>query len=167
MDTETVLLPNKRYITGHDPVSGKSIYLDAPELQHFPVHGFGAAARSYATATLPPEIDNDEDLKAYISGDSVASHTKQEIIVPPTNSDKQRSQAKIGGMNVVSLDIKPSAVGHMHRTVSLDISTCISGEVFHELDSGQKVRLMPGVSCPVLRQPFKCRSLAQCRVPSL
>ncbi|KAL6366193.1 hypothetical protein LRP88_00290 [Fusarium phalaenopsidis] len=116
-------MPIKRYITGHDHEIGESIYVDAPELHYFPVPGFGTAARSYATAKLAPDLADDEDLKAHLSHDSVM---------------------ELGGANVVNLDLDPGAVGHMHRTVSLDISTCVMGEVYHELDSGQKVLLRAG-----------------------
>ncbi|KAI5917610.1 hypothetical protein F4810DRAFT_695601 [Camillea tinctor] len=144
--TNAPLSPIKRYVTGHDPASGKSIYLDVPDLQFnpIPIPGFGSASRSYATTTLPPELGDDVDLKEYLSRDSAASLTRQEIIVPPTELNSRAGETMLGGMNVVNLAFEPAAVGHMHRTVSLDISTCVSGEVYHELDSGEKVLLKPG-----------------------
>ena len=48
------------------------------------------------------------------------------------------------GLNLNVLELVPSAVGHWHRTMSLDISICLWGEVDHELDEGGKVRLYPG-----------------------
>ncbi|KAL2673560.1 hypothetical protein Neosp_012002 [[Neocosmospora] mangrovei] len=137
-------MPIKRYITGHDPEIGESIYVDAPELHYFPVPGFGTAARSYATAKLAPDLTDDEDLKAHLSHESVVGRTRQEIIVPPTKLNPHTGEMELGGANVVNLDLDPGAVGHMHRTVSLDISTCVMGEVYHELDSGQKVLLRAG-----------------------
>jgi quercetin dioxygenase-like cupin family protein len=145
-------MPIKRYITGHNHEIGESIYVDAPELHYFPVPGFGTAARSYATAKLAPDLADDEDLKSHLSHDSVVSRTRQEIIVPPTKLNPHTGEMELGGANVVNLDLDPGAVGHMHRTVSLDISTCVMGEVYHELDSGQKVLLRAGVS-PI----FLCR----------
>ncbi|KAF5256463.1 hypothetical protein FOXYS1_13062 [Fusarium oxysporum] len=126
--------PVKRYITGHDLNTGESIYTDAPELCTAEVPGFGIASRSYATLKLPTELADNQDLKAHLSHDSLTSYT--------------RRQVELGGANVINLDIDPGAVGHMHRTVSLDISTCVMGEVYHELDSGQKVLLKAG-SCLV------------------
>ena len=142
----TITPPVRRYITGHDNRTGESIYVEGPELPYFPVPGFGTAARSYATIKLAPELADDEDLREYFSQDSVAGHTRQDIIVPPTKSDPHTGSMELGGANVVNLVLDPGAVGHMHRTVSLDISTCVMGEVYNELDSGQKVLLKAGVS---------------------
>lgn len=139
--------PIKRYITGHDRDTGKSIYVDAPELQYRSVPGFGEAARSFATTHLPANLDEDADLKAYLSKGSTASSTRGEIIVPAPEF-AYNHDTKLGGVNVVSLDFNPGAIGHMHRTLSLDVSTCIEGEVIHELDSGQKRLLKTGVSTP-------------------
>ncbi|KAF4979781.1 hypothetical protein FZEAL_4085 [Fusarium zealandicum] len=140
--------PVKRYITGHDGTTGESVYVDVPDLSYspVPVPGFGTAARSYATTKLAPELANDEDLKAHFSDDSVTSQKRQEIIVPSTTTNPHTGEKELGGANVVNLDLEPGAVGHMHRTVSLDISTCVMGSVYHELDSGQKVLLQAGVS---------------------
>ncbi|KAF4999941.1 hypothetical protein FDECE_11343 [Fusarium decemcellulare] len=136
--------PIRRYITGHDHTVGESIYVDAPELEYFPVPGFGTAARSYATTKLATELADDEDLKEHLSHDSVAGRNRRDFTVPPTKSNPQTGEIELGGANVINLDLDPGAVGHMHRTVSLDISTCVMGEVYHELDSGQKVLLKAG-----------------------
>lgn len=139
--------PVKRYITGHDLNTGESIYTDAPELCTAEVPGFGIASRSYATLKLPTELADNQDLKAHLSHDSLTSYTRStEFLVPSSGLNIQTGQVELGGANVINLDIDPGAVGHMHRTVSLDISTCVMGEVYHELDSGQKVLLKAGVS---------------------
>ncbi|CAH0025358.1 unnamed protein product [Clonostachys rhizophaga] len=135
--------PVRRYITGHDPSTGQSIYLDVPELKYSQVPGFGEASRSFATTQLPANLDGDSDLKAYLSKDTTASSTRGEIIVPAEDAVRYPETA-LGGANVVNLSIDPGAIGHMHRTISLDISTCIEGEVIHELDSGQRVLLKSG-----------------------
>lgn len=137
--------PVRRYITGHDTGTGQSIYLDVPELKYSQVPGFGEASRSFATTQLPANLDGDSDLKAYLSKDTTASSTRGEIIIPAEDSVRYPETA-LGGANVVNLSIDPGAIGHMHRTISLDISTCIEGEVIHELDSGQRVLLKSGVS---------------------
>ncbi|KAF5643350.1 uncharacterized protein FTJAE_3150 [Fusarium tjaetaba] len=137
--------PVKRYITGHDLNTGESIYIDAPDLCTAEVPGFGTASRSYATLKLPAELADDQDLKAHLSHSSPTSYTRgTEFLVPSSGLNTQTGQVELGGANVINLDIDPGAVGHMHRTVSLDISTSVMGEVYHELDSGQKVLLKPG-----------------------
>ncbi|KAJ3538711.1 hypothetical protein NM208_g5792 [Fusarium decemcellulare] len=145
-ETAATSQPIRRYITGHDHAVGESIYVDTPELEYFPVPGFGTAARSYATTKLAAELADDEDLKEHLSHDSVAGRNRRDFTVPPTKSNPQTGEIELGGANVINLDLDPGAVGHMHRTVSLDISTCVMGEVYHELDSGQKVLLKAGVS---------------------
>ncbi|KAI1023888.1 hypothetical protein LB504_004966 [Fusarium proliferatum] len=140
-----VTIPVKRYITGHDLTTGRSIYVNAPELCTAAVPGFGTASRSYATLKLPTELADNHDLKAHLSRDSVASYTRStDFLVPPSVLNDQIGHGELGGANVINLEIDPGAVGHMHRTVSLDISTCVMGEVYHELDSGQKVLLKAG-----------------------
>ncbi|KAG4292522.1 hypothetical protein FPRO06_12010 [Fusarium proliferatum] len=137
--------PVKRYITGHDLTTGRSIYVDAPELCTAAVPGFGIASRSYATLKLPAELADDRDLEAHLSHDSLTSYTRSsDFLVPSSVWNAQIGHIELGGANVINLDIDPGAVGHMHRTVSLDISTCMMGEVYHELDSGQKVLLKAG-----------------------
>ncbi|KAH7153764.1 hypothetical protein DER46DRAFT_663455 [Fusarium sp. MPI-SDFR-AT-0072] len=137
--------PVKRYITSHDLTTGDSTYIDTPELYTATVPGFGIASRSYATLKLPAELADDHDLKAHLSQDSVTSYTRStEFLVPSSQLNPQSGQAELGGVNVINLDIDPGAVGHWHRTVSLDISTCVMGEVYHELDSGQKALLKAG-----------------------
>jgi hypothetical protein len=139
--------PVKRYITGHDLTTGEGIYISAPELCTAAVPGFGIASRSYATLKLPAELADDHDLKAHLSLDSLTSYTRStDFLVPSSQLNPQTGQNELGGANVINLDIDPDAVGHWHRTVSLDISTCVMGEVYHELDSGQKVLLKAGVS---------------------
>ncbi|CVL11475.1 uncharacterized protein FPRN_14098 [Fusarium proliferatum] len=130
--------PVKQYITGHDLTTGRSIYVIAPELCTAAVPGFGIASRSYATLKLPAELADDRGLEAHLSHDSLTSYTRSsDFLVPPSVSNSQIGPVELGGANVINLDIDPGAVGHMHRTMSLDISTCVMGEVYHELDTSQ------------------------------
>ncbi|KAF2796756.1 hypothetical protein K505DRAFT_347726 [Melanomma pulvis-pyrius CBS 109.77] len=123
--------PSRRFITTHDQVTGKSVYINVTEQDPTPISSFGAATRSYSTPVLPAQLADDEDLKAFLDLTGIASYTGQNIVIP-------------GGANLILLDLIPGAVGHMHRTVSLDFSICVKGEIEHELDSGEKVRLLPG-----------------------
>lgn len=145
--TATASSSVKRYITSHEPKTGESIYVDSPELHSATLPSFGTASRSYATLKLPAELADDQDLKAHLAQDSLTSHTRNtDFVVPPSQMNPKTGDKELGGVNVINLDIEPGAIGHMHRTVSLDISTCVMGEVYHELDSGQKVLLRAGVS---------------------
>ncbi|KAH6991608.1 hypothetical protein EDB82DRAFT_428486 [Fusarium venenatum] len=135
----------QRHITSHNPITGESIYVDAPALHTATIPGFGTASRSYATLKLPAELADDHDLNTHFTQDSVTSYTRStDFTVPASQLHPKTGDLELGGANVINLDIEPGAIGHMHRTVSLDISTCVMGEVYNELDSGQKVLLKAG-----------------------
>ena len=127
------LRPNKRHIATHDS-SGKSVYAESPEQEFWGVPNVGGMARSYAVSGIPAQLRDDADLKAYRADEGVTSYSKRDIVVPGN------------GANVVVVDIAPGGVSGMHHTVSIDFSICVMGEIEHELDSGQKVKLLPGVS---------------------
>ena len=91
-------------------------------------------ARSYAVSGVPAQMKDDADLKAYRSDEGNTSHTKRDIVVPGN------------GANLVVVDLAPGRESAMHHTVSIDFSICVMGEIEHELDSGEKVKLLPGVS---------------------
>lgn len=144
----TAPTPHKRYITTHDPVTGKSVYVDASDEKSMRINTpFGTAVRSYATASLPAQLADDKDVKAYKATEGIASHTAPEIVIPEERpGETNQGQAAASGANLIVLDFVPGSVGHWHRTVSLDFSICIEGEIEHELDGGEKVVLLPGVS---------------------
>lgn len=125
------LRPNKRYIATHDK-DGKSVYAESPEQIFNAVPNVGGMARSYAVNSVPANLTNDADVQAYKSHDGPTSHTQRNIVVEP-------------GANLVVVDLEPGGMSTMHRTVSIDFSICCVGEIDHELDSGEKVRLYPGV----------------------
>lgn len=126
------LKPCKRYIATHDS-SGKSVYAESPDQLFYSVPNFGGMARSYSFGSIPANLTDDADIKAYRAEGGASSYRKRSI-VPPTP-----------GANLVVCDLAPGAAGHMHRTVSIDFSICVEGEIDHELDGGEKVRLYPGV----------------------
>lgn len=134
----------KRYVTSHDEDSGKSIYAEFPEQFYSAVPGFANVARSYATRSLPVRLADEEDIKAYKSDTGVSSYLDPSPVVRKPTDEDFESSGQSTGANVVSLDLIPGAVGHWHRTLSLDVSVCILGEIDHELDNGEKVRLFPG-----------------------
>jgi hypothetical protein len=129
----TTLRPNKRYIATHD-ASGKSVYAESPEQEFWGVPNVGGMARSYALGGVPAMLKDDADLKAYNAEDGPTSHTKRDIVV--SNN----------GANLVVVDLAPGGESGMHHTISVDFSICVTGEIEHELDGGEKVRLLPGVS---------------------
>ncbi|KAK5704168.1 hypothetical protein LTR97_003181 [Elasticomyces elasticus] len=137
------LRPCKRYIATHDS-EGKSVYADSPE-QVYKVRDAGAMSRSYAVGSIPADLENDADVKAYKSEEGRTSYMREAIVVPGP------------GANLVVVDLKPGGVSAMHRTVSIDFSICVIGEIDHELDGGEKVRLQPGVDIPQL--PFQAYGL--------
>jgi hypothetical protein len=127
------LRPCKRYIATHDS-TGKSIYADSPAQVYNYNPGFGGMARSYSVGSVPANLADDADVIAYRSEDAVTSYKRREIVLPQP------------GSNLVVVDLEPGASSLMHQTVSIDYSICCVGEIDHELDGGEKVRLYPGVS---------------------
>ncbi|EXJ78361.1 hypothetical protein A1O3_09522 [Capronia epimyces CBS 606.96] len=130
VENVTSLPPCKRHITTHD-AAGKSVYYGVSPPQQYALVGDGGLARSYSVALVPAKLASDEDLKGYLSADGITSWTQSSIVTP-------------AGANLLVVDLAPGASTHMHRTVSIDFSICTVGEIDHELDSGQVVRLRPG-----------------------
>ncbi|OQV07132.1 Cupin domain-containing protein [Cladophialophora immunda] len=126
----TTLPPVKRYIATHD-ANGKSVYLDTPPQQYFPVPDVGGLARSFSVSSVPAKLENDEDVKAYLGKEGPTSWTSPSIVTP-------------AGVNLLIVDLAPGGTSVMHRTVSIDFSVCVIGEIEHELDGGEKVLLRPG-----------------------
>lgn len=135
------LKPCKRYIATHDS-TGKSVYAESPEQVFNAVPRFGGLARSFSIDSVPAKLANDADIKAYRAEEGPTSYKRREIVVPQP------------GANLLVIDLEPGAVSAMHRTVSIDFSICCQGEIDHELDGGEKVRLYPGVSLANLLYPY-------------
>ncbi|TKA69730.1 hypothetical protein B0A55_05278 [Friedmanniomyces simplex] len=136
------LRPCKRYIATHSP-TGQSIYAPSPaQVYNVANASFGGMARSYALASLPANLTHDVDLKAYTAESGPTSYRRSEIVIPSPPGGGGGGGG--GGANLVVVDLKPGGVSAMHRTASVDFSVCVVGEVEHELDGGQKVRLLPG-----------------------
>lgn len=140
------LPPNKRYIATHD-ANGKSVYAPSPDQVYRSAGNAGSIARSYSVANIPVEMGHEEDIKAYLAGpESVSSFQRPEIVVPTEGG-------KNFGSNLMVIDLKPGGYSGLHRTVSIDYSICVIGTIIHELDSGERVTLKPGVSdrCSALK----------------
>ena len=129
----TSLRANKRYITTHD-ANGKSIYAESPDQEFTLAPGLGGVARSFALEGVPVSFGNEADIENYKSDESPASYRRRDIVIPG------------GGVHLVVADLEPGGESPLHRTVSIDFSICVLGEIDHELDSGESVKLLPGVS---------------------
>jgi len=126
----TSLPPCKRHIATHD-ADGKSVYVDSPAQRYLPIPNAGGLARSYSVSSVPAKLADDQDLKAYLGDDGITSWRQPSIVTP-------------AGANLLVVDLAPGGVSMMHQTVSIDFSICTNGEIDHELDGGQTVRLKPG-----------------------
>ncbi|KAK5175129.1 uncharacterized protein LTR77_000266 [Saxophila tyrrhenica] len=113
------LRPCKRYIAKHD-ANGVSVYDDSPDQVFNGIPGGGGVARSYSVNSVPANLTNDQDVKAYRAKEGPTSYTRREIVNPEP------------GANLLVIDLAPGAVSAMHRTVSLDFSVCVQGEIDHE-----------------------------------
>lgn len=142
------LPPCKRHVATHD-ADGKSVYADFKGQAFNKAGAAGFMARSWAVANVPARLGNDEDMKAYFAGpESVTSYQRPEIVV---SSDG----GKNNGANLVVVDLVPGGSSQLHQTVSIDFSICTIGTIIHELDSGEKVTLKPGV-CAFSEGGRKC-----------
>ncbi len=133
VETVTSLPPCKRHIATHNAEVKSVYYADAPPQRYLPVANVGGLARSFSVASVPTKLADDQDLKAYLSPEGITSWTQPAIVTP-------------NGANLLVVDLAPGGVSMMHRTVSIDFSICTNGEIDHELDGGETVRLRPGVS---------------------
>lgn len=131
VDSVTSLPPVRRYITQHN-ADGRSIHIESPPQKYFLSPGAGAYARSYSVAS-PAKLADNADTKAYLETDNPTSWNSPAIVTP-------------GGTNLIVVDLVPGGQSLMHQTVSIDFSVVVLGEIEHELDSGEIVRLKPGVS---------------------
>lgn len=123
----------KRHIATHN-AAGTSIYAASPPAQQYiQIPGTGGMARSWSVGSVPARLEGDADMKAYLAEEGVTSWTSPAIVTP-------------NGANILVVDLEPGGVSNMHRTVSIDFSICVIGEIEHELDGGEKVLLKPGVS---------------------
>ena len=131
------LPPLQRHIATHD-AAGTSVYVPTPPPQQYiRLPGTGGVARSWAVGAVPAKLEGDADMKAYLAEDGATSWTSPSIVTP-------------NGVNSMIVDLEPGGVSDMHRTVSIDFSICVIGEILHELDGGETVLLKPGVSTLVL-----------------
>lgn len=127
------LAPIQRHITTHN-AAGESVYVASPPAQRYmKIPGAGGVARSWSVDSVPARLEDDADMKAYLADQGATSWDNPAIVTP-------------NGANVLVMDLEPGAVSRMHRTVSIDFSICIAGEILHELDGGETVLLKPGVS---------------------
>ncbi|OKL62538.1 hypothetical protein UA08_02153 [Talaromyces atroroseus] len=119
-----------RYITTHNR-EGEAIFLSGsqvPECAPFRSCGEdGEIALLYATDTFPVECHNEVDVAVYDS----YLHT------PPGMTPGHGTMLRV-------IDMQPLKETPMHRTVTVDYSVVLEGEVDLVLDSGQKRTLRQG-----------------------
>jgi hypothetical protein len=121
----------KRYITTVLS-DGTSVHKPFSPLSCFDLPGTGTASRSYSVKSIPAQLQGEEDVKAYESNDGIASYKATNIVSP--------------GANLTVVNFQPGGASPMHKTPSLDFSICVLGRIDHVLDSGEVIRLNPGVS---------------------
>jgi hypothetical protein len=96
------LKPCKRYIATHDK-TGKSVYAESPEQVFNAAPGVGGVARSFAVDSVPANLTDDADIKAYRAEEGPTSYTRREIVPPQP------------GANLLVIDLAPGALSAMHR----------------------------------------------------
>ncbi|KAL1957330.1 hypothetical protein VTO42DRAFT_6119 [Malbranchea cinnamomea] len=120
----------QRYITTHDPETGKGVFESSipstpPEIE-FP-GGLAVLQNLYVSEGFPHQLADDADVKTY----------QRYLSEPP-------GIMIANGTIVRTVNFKPGASSHMHRTPSIDCGVIVDGEVVLELDSGEKRLLRRG-----------------------
>ena len=129
MTTNSSLSELKRFITTHNP-EGLAIFSnELPEenpSQPLP-NGVVAFSLGYTTKGFPVELNKDQDIQNY----------KHHLETPP-------GLVLSGGTVLRFVDMCPSHISPMHRTVSLDYGVVIEGDVELVLDSGETRKMKRG-----------------------
>lgn len=122
-----------RYITTHSS-EGEAVFLSTSLLPEFiPSHTAGQDGEIsllYTTVNNPVSVDDELDVAAY----------DDYLHMSPGLTTSQ-------GTVVRMIDLKPTKVTPMHRTVSFDYAVVVEGEVELILDSGQTRTLHRGDVC--------------------
>lgn len=125
---ESPLPSLNRFITTHDPKTGKAIFSDAlPEQNPTQVIPGAVFRQGYVTKGFPVQLNHDADLEVY----------KNFLLSPP-------GIVASGGTVLRVVDMHPNSTSPMHRTVSLDYGIVLEGEVDLVLDSGEVRTLKRG-----------------------
>jgi quercetin dioxygenase-like cupin family protein len=114
-----------RYITDHS-TSGQAVFsTQLPEEQPWNnIENTAHFALGYTTSEFPVNLNKNRDISNYESF-----------------LNKAPGLVVRGGTTLRIVDVPPGSLSPMHRTVSLDYGVVLEGEVWLELDSGEK-RLM-------------------------
>jgi quercetin dioxygenase-like cupin family protein len=121
-----------RFITTHDPQTGKAVFSKALQDESV-MQGLSddmGFALSYATTTFPVDTSGDVDIKNY----------KHYLEDAP-------GLVIYGGTVLRHVDFQPGKTSAMHRTMSLDYGIVLEGEIEAVLDSGETRRLQRGDVC--------------------
>ena len=120
-----------RYITTHDPSTGKAVFsteiADEPPIDKVETMGF---MQAYVTKGFPVDLDSEADIKTY----------NTYITNSPGLTVK-------GGTVCRFVDFSPGMTCAMHRTVSLDYGVVIMGQIEAILDSGETRVIGPSDVC--------------------
>jgi quercetin dioxygenase-like cupin family protein len=133
MAHENKLPKVNRFITTHDPKTGKAVFSTALPEESTMVGlkdrmGF---ALSYTTsAGFPVDLNNDTDITAYKS----YLETAPGLVIS-------------NGTVLRHVDFVPGKTSAMHRTVSLDYGVVLEGEIEAVLDSGETRLMKRGDVC--------------------
>jgi len=120
-ETANPLPPVKRFITTHDPSTKKAIFSNAlPEDNKVDPIPNAEFRLGYVTKGFPVDLNNDADIAVY----------KPYLETPP-------GLVASGGTILRYVDVGPSQLSPMHRTVSLDYGVILEGEMELVLDSGE------------------------------
>jgi hypothetical protein len=132
MASENDLRPITRLITTHN-AEGKSVLSTAVD-EKVPQISVGKGdvffALPYVTEQFPVDMNDDKDIQNY----------QKYLSKPPGLVNNTGSVIRI-------VDMAPSHLSPMHRTVSLDLGIVLQGEVELVLDSGETKRMLPGDQC--------------------
>ncbi|EXJ67737.1 uncharacterized protein A1O5_09083 [Cladophialophora psammophila CBS 110553] len=123
------LSPSTIHITTHNTLGQATLHSsEIPQWTAFKELKY-ASALLYTTTTMPPNLNDDADIKSH-----------QEV----TSGGKVAPAVLPKGTVCRFVDFEPNSKGFMHRTQSLDYGIVMEGEVVLELDDGSETHMTRG-----------------------
>jgi hypothetical protein len=140
----------KRYLVGVDETGRSSVIADAlTNEQHR--EGFYWRSTLWATSHFPPDTSVDEDISAdVISREPLPGGLLfRALEIAPDEEDADLHRAVLAELNTeVGQSVQPSEADlarhpNMHRTHTLDFTTCVRGQIYLVTDTDE-VLMTPG-----------------------
>ena len=144
-------MPNlHRYVVGSDE-DGRSAILSSELTNVQQKEGYYWRSTLWATTAFPPNNATDEDISAEVVTREPAPHGLifRALEIAPDDPDPQRHRQVLAeldsavGQRVIPSEADSARHPNMHRTGTLDFTTCVLGEIYLVTDVDE-MRMTPG-----------------------